>query len=509
MATVKNPSIYEDRSTIGSADELDEYGVWVKIEPEELPEAGEERFSGVDALSEPELSPIESDDSVFEDFDFSGEEESPGFDDVEALRQDIQSFSLDEPAKDVAAEPAMPGFASPAELPLTAAEDGSAQALAKIVDALSAIKDDLAAIKEDVAAIRSEKPVRGAGTEDAGFFGEEDDDKIALTGDELDTIIQTAAFAGEAAVPLEGDFVPEGGESEGSLGIDDDLKELRENGVEPMTAAPEDTSYLEEDPLAEEDREPPSAFEEPEPGEGGDASPEEPAPEELFLIDLDAIASGAPPAREEERIEERLFFEDVTFEDLPDLDAPLEVEDMTALENPEEEETIDLSVFEDAFLPGAGDLENAGAPGFEALDESTDQSFEETVQDAALAEDPFEFISLEDEGEIAELTLDQDLEQTLPGDITIDLDLPLPAEELVQDPGEEDDDFQLPGAGEAGEPDASTEGVSPAIKMELRDVLVYMDKLLEALPEEKIDEFVQSEHYATYKRLFEELGIQQ
>ena len=29
MVTEKKPSIYSDRSTIGSADELDEYGVWV------------------------------------------------------------------------------------------------------------------------------------------------------------------------------------------------------------------------------------------------------------------------------------------------------------------------------------------------------------------------------------------------------------------------------------------------------------------------------------------------
>jgi hypothetical protein len=36
-----------------------------------------------------------------------------------------------------------------------------------------------------------------------------------------------------------------------------------------------------------------------------------------------------------------------------------------------------------------------------------------------------------------------------------------------------------------------------------------MDKLLESLPEEKINEFAQSEHYNTYKKLFEELGIQQ
>ncbi|MCL2602705.1 MAG: hypothetical protein FWD91_07835, partial [Treponema sp.] len=36
MARGKKPSIYTDRGTIGSFDELDEYGVWVKSEPQEL-----------------------------------------------------------------------------------------------------------------------------------------------------------------------------------------------------------------------------------------------------------------------------------------------------------------------------------------------------------------------------------------------------------------------------------------------------------------------------------------
>jgi uncharacterized protein YktA (UPF0223 family) len=56
------------------------------------------------------------------------------------------------------------------------------------------------------------------------------------------------------------------------------------------------------------------------------------------------------------------------------------------------------------------------------------------------------------------------------------------------------------------EPDSDTE-IPSGIKNELIHVLEYMDKLLESLPEEKIEEFAQSEHYRTYKKLFEELGI--
>jgi hypothetical protein len=34
-----------------------------------------------------------------------------------------------------------------------------------------------------------------------------------------------------------------------------------------------------------------------------------------------------------------------------------------------------------------------------------------------------------------------------------------------------------------------------------------MDQLLESLPEEKIEEFAQSEYFDTYKKLFKELGL--
>ncbi len=47
-----------------------------------------------------------------------------------------------------------------------------------------------------------------------------------------------------------------------------------------------------------------------------------------------------------------------------------------------------------------------------------------------------------------------------------------------------------------------------SIKDEIRSVLSYMDQLLEALPDDKIEEFAQSEHYGVYKNLFQELGLE-
>jgi len=53
----------------------------------------------------------------------------------------------------------------------------------------------------------------------------------------------------------------------------------------------------------------------------------------------------------------------------------------------------------------------------------------------------------------------------------------------------------------------ATEGLSPGLKDELRAVLSYMDKLLASLPDDKIQEFAESEHFEVYKKLFEELGL--
>ncbi|MDR3356583.1 MAG: hypothetical protein LBO04_05275, partial [Spirochaetaceae bacterium] len=44
-------------------------------------------------------------------------------------------------------------------------------------------------------------------------------------------------------------------------------------------------------------------------------------------------------------------------------------------------------------------------------------------------------------------------------------------------------------------------------KKELQIVLSYMDKLLEALPDEKIEEFARSEQFDIYKKVFKELGL--
>ncbi len=54
---------------------------------------------------------------------------------------------------------------------------------------------------------------------------------------------------------------------------------------------------------------------------------------------------------------------------------------------------------------------------------------------------------------------------------------------------------------------ADSNSVNSDLKQDIKSVLLYMDQLLENLPEEKIVEFAKSDEFTTYKKLFSELGL--
>ena len=64
-------------------------------------------------------------------------------------------------------------------------------------------------------------------------------------------------------------------------------------------------------------------------------------------------------------------------------------------------------------------------------------------------------------------------------------------DEITEDDNSEDDDGDLPSS----------------IKNDVKSVLLCMDQLLESLPEDKIMELAKSEQFATYKKLFKDLGL--
>ncbi|MDR0656743.1 MAG: hypothetical protein LBG22_10555 [Treponema sp.] len=701
------PSIYSDRSTIGSADELDEYGVWVKSEPQDLSSAGQENShqetedsDDVDlSLPEEDLSLPEEDFAI--DTEAAAEEESLSFDlpaedsgdsmdfpsldiPVEDTEEDISAEessveeedlsgpelvdfgTLSEPMDEEHDSPLNESSFSPAEessetdegfseVPISdflgdapetleepsadtdtglsaetetgekpqtrhteAATDLSTRLLMKIAEELSSIRTELSTLKKEFTVLKSAAP---AGEEQGGFFDEEEDEKIALTGDELDNILNTADFTEESGEDVTGtldtedlsggpdektageedfslsegeDILNENPESEetgtekagsgdldisldeGSgesfdnididldlsdsdldelngetrietesepfsfdeedepLTIDDleekdaaELKHLREEGALPITAAPEDTSYLEEDPLGitEESAESgefgeisldlsDAVIDEPDfAGEITENPVEEPSLDSIS-IDVDSTDFSVEESGEDITIEESV----------PEEESTPEEESVPAEEGLEEslnEESIAVEGFEEESLAedgseeiiiDLGEEENGAGESEEDLSRSIPEGFiveaDENPFDSSPETEMMEEESIEvsaddfnaDDSGLAEEEFAVESGGAAGDEISFDTEAgPDTDEELSF--GEETESEM-----EAGE-DETEEKVPGGIKEELKTVLSYMDQLLESLPEEKIEEFARSEYFDTYKKLFKELGL--
>ena len=400
----------------------------------------------------------------------------------------------------------------------------SASILIKIEKELLAIKDELSSLKKELSVIKSSEvsvPEEESKEDSAGFFDEEEDETIALTGDELDNILNTAEFTeemGEATDLAEEDIVEsvsddiasqseepaaeelesseeeiEGSAEETLTGdeLDNILNtaEFTEENVVQEDATQDDFSLMpsEEDLLIEEPE--PSAASVSEPAEkSSDLTPVE-GNELIDEIEVD-IPDDLPP--------EEISFED--FDSEEDIDLITEHEETIKSESPSELEE-ELS------------LEEEPAESVEEL--SLEEEPDELPEEISLEEDltpPEEELSLEEEItplEEEELSLEEEPDE-LPEEISLEEDLTPPEEELSLEeeitPLEEEQP-QAEEITESGEKGESYEKLPESLRSELKSVLSYMDQLLESLPEDKIQEFARSEHFEVYKKLFEELEL--
>jgi hypothetical protein len=196
----------------------------------------------------------------------------------------------------------------------------------------------------------------------------------------------------------------------------------------------------------------------------------------------------------------------------PDLGAEIK-------ENPIQEPALD-----DIAMPEEGFGESGGELSPEAIPQSPEEPALEVLEELDLP--PLEEIGGEVETSGAEEgTVDlspargtssrgENLDQIIPEGFVV---------EELEDEGETDFGGleealdEIPGV-EAPENDKAAKGIEAPdepdvsalpgnFKTELKQVLSYMDQLLESLPEEKIEEFAKSEYFDTYKKLFKELGL--
>jgi hypothetical protein len=432
----------------------------------------------------------------------------PGFDDISAVEREL---STPIPSREAVAN--------------VAKTDLSTDILLKIANELSSIRGELVSLKSRigdviVSAEASPRKIPEANSEaqedsenSSGFFDEEEDETIALTGDELDNILNTADFtteeASESEEPidldtrlldegieasddgdlLEESLLSESGDYSAPSMVEPAIEEVRigeadsvdeviedssdfslvvENGVTPVTPAPEDTSYLET----------------PESLDIGDGAPL--GDEPLVEPDLSDFDLGPEDFEPQLEIDEELPLASSDVEE----DAPIEELALDIEAGPDY--IADLS-----FEKGATDAEY-----IESIPEMEEPNFAEIN----LHEENSDASSVSDVAEVEEI------------DPLSDTDFPFPAEPVaVQNEGslEQEKDIAPPMKAPARE---GSKAASPAtarpegedgdrLKSEIKSVLSYLDKLLDSLPEEKIEEFARSKYFDTYKKLFEELGL--
>ncbi len=427
----------------GSSDELPELDLEEEPAPAPAPGGGHRRAPGESNEIEVTLSDTGVEHGRFEDLD-----------------------DLESELATVAAAPAK-------------SQIGSSEVLARIEDELRSIRADLTQLRNELSGMRKSggaspaaQPAAGSEAQ-SGFFDEDEDETIALTGDELDNILNTAEITEEAAeaAPVEQpDQAAEVPEEAPTLEEISELTMPAEEGTEGELPA-----ELELETLTPETAEATPA------AASGDVLPE---------LDLEGIPEIETTEKSAEGLEEPGNLETLDLEgeaggtesapgpsDLELLEEEPAAGRKGATENVEE-------------LAGEADLDALAAEAEELeSDETTAPADLEIGELEAVAEDQGAAAGGEKEIEIAFET------ETTPSQASDEV------ADVEQAPsGKGKGAVKSRGKGGAA-------GIPDDLKDEIRTVLKYMDHLLEALPDEKIKEFAESEHFLTYKKLFEDLGL--
>jgi pilus assembly protein FimV len=450
------------------------------------------------------------------------------FDDLEALESELASVTT------------------------RASTTSSAEILARIEEELRSIRTDLTQLRGELSGLRksadataAETPATGAETQ-SGFFDEDEDETIALTGDELDNILNTADIMEEVAeAPRVDSAEEEQPAAQEAAPLEDILSYetpvLEEDKISPaedLNASLEET--LSEDSLVFSDAD----------AKDTETTTLEELPSELVLEDL-APSSDSSQQAGEVNLDE---LPELDLEGIPEIESETPSPESAIAKGPAEkdadasdasDETIDLETLDlgeepmviEAVPAQPDDLEEI--PEAEAVEEektSGAHSLADEVDLEALAAEANEL-----EGN-APATPTEDLEigelESIGEEKEIEIDFESEAEPVVESaieelaPAEPESAEPESAEPESAEPESaeleSAEQIldaeevaeeSPApsagggtavpenLKDEIRTVLKYMDNLLEALPDEKIQEFASSDYFVMYKKLFEDLGL--
>ena len=408
--------------------------------------------------------------------------------------------------------------------------------LEKIVSDLSGLKDEINALKNDLAELKEkntldnissgqndgeqpaeseiELPVQSEPAEEPGGFfnSDEEDDTIALSGDELSNIVSNADFTEETAEPdtqydesteetvteeqpeqeLPEDFSADFSNDTPFGGIEDTVIP----DEEPDTGLSMDINeeILEEPNLddIETNADIPEEIEIPKVDDIAETQDEEPALDDILVESsstdfMDSVTDSTnmqPDIEITEPVEPELAEEEAAI-------TKEEADDITSEYSADTTENTEPVLDEDATLElpeeSSSDAENTD-------EESTDDIFNETaIEDAQHTQDAM-MNDIMNEAPSVDNALSEENVDYLSKDNTVLSDDEAAVAESEPEPSAETEQ-------------TDTSDLPSDIKEDVKSVLLYMDQLLENLPEDKIMEFAKSEQFTTYKKLFNELGL--
>lgn len=398
----------------------------------------------------------------------------------------------------------------------------SSNLLEKIAAEISNLRSEITNLRTEFNSFKvtptqetSEEDISSDDNETSGFFSDDNEDEtIALSGDELNNILNNADFTTEEAeeelVEDISDETVTKTEEDAVINPLGDATELTDSDIDTMDEY-EDSSFADDSEVsnfANEDLQEPELedlqmdnnFEEEEEdlSEEIDVPKDEEVYEEPETNDFIESINAEDPSISDTLTEDRLKYLEDSFEDSVDeneekLDVEILDENENVIEDSTDEIENELST-EEAEVSDIIEIENEEDESDES-NEPTEDVFNSSQWDNDVTE-PTEDNNAETESIVEDEIPEEIIEET-ENDIVEPIFENEQTEETVDTPVECAENIAKP----------TSSSPTAKIQDDIKSVLVYMDQLLENLPEDKIEEFAKSEHFDTYKKLFNDLGI--
>lgn len=514
------------------------------------PKSIEETLSDESIMDEPVM--VQEDSSNFELSVGTDENDVVAFEDTGIVPSEFVPDSFEEETNSLImqdeAQPAANLNFAQGDNYSTSSNNFDSPLLKQIADDLAGLKSEIADLKNEFVALKSKGIVPKEEEEDTGFFSLQDEDEtISLSGDELDNIMHTADLSLEAeGAQGQNQFADfssdESFSSDASLSSDDSLVSnfegdvsddslleeskasdisLEENTSDAILQDNNKTNEFSLDDNASEDFSLETSLDE----SFGEGAEGEPTLNEF--IENEVIPEEEPILTEpDNELPEDIFFEEGSESPLPDFPAIEEVPEANLslnfkenLTEPNLDENADDFLIqeelpEEITIPKVDDIlsdmnQDDAAPIVDLDPKIRDVEGLELLQDNDL--------NITD---VLDSSNDEDnlIDQELPSEIESPLEESLPlSEDSFETSPVEDSSVDTPWQDDSSldeiEKISSAKNLAEIstlpqdIQQEVKSVLLYMDQLLESLPEDKITEFARSEQFNTYKKLFQELGL--